>query len=66
MMKKILGIVFCMLMIVNVIPVTGFLIQTGEIMNLNNVQPHYQAPPPGEAQFPPSKIVMNSSIVRYD
>ena len=64
MMKKILGIVFCMLMIVNVIPVTGFLIQTGEIMNLNNVQPHYQAPPPGEAQFPPSKIVMNSSIVR--
>ncbi len=63
MIKKILGIVFCLLMIVNVFPVAGFLTQTGEIMKLNIVQPRYQAPPPGEAQFPPKEILLDAPIV---
>lgn len=64
MMKKIIGIVFCMLMIVNVFPVIGYPIQTVEIKNLNNVQPRFQAPPPGEAQFLPSDTIMNKPIIR--
>lgn len=64
MMKKILCLVFCMLMLVNVLPVVGFSIQTVEIKNLNNAQPRYQAPPPGEATIPLSDTLMDPPIVR--
>jgi hypothetical protein len=63
MMKKILGIVFCMLIIVNVFPVIGLSIQTVE-KNLNNLQPRFQAPSPGEAQYPISDNSIDLLVVR--
>ena len=64
MLKKSLCVVFCMLMIVNVLPVVGFSIQTIEIENLNNTQPRFHAPPPGEATNSFPDIILNTPIVR--
>ena len=63
-MKKIACLVICTLMIVTVFPVVGFPIQTEEIRNLNNAQPHYKAPTPGYAPIPPSDTLMDVPTVR--
>ena len=62
MRKKILCLILCMLMIMNVFSVVGFSIKTGEIKNLNNEQLRYQAPPPGEAVIQLPDTIIDESI----
>jgi hypothetical protein len=59
MMKKILSLLFCTLLIVNVLPVVGFSIQ---IFDINNIQSDKQAPLPGEAPIPPLNTMIDTSI----
>lgn len=51
-------------MIVTVFPVVGFPIQTGEIKNLNTVQPSNKAPMPGYAPTLPTDTVIDVPLVR--
>ncbi|MBE3137225.1 MAG: M28 family peptidase [Thermoplasmata archaeon] len=62
--KKIVCLVICTLMIVTVFPVVGFPIQTGEIKNLNTVQPSNKAPMPGYAPTLPTDTVIDVPLVR--
>ncbi|MGF3554469.1 MAG: M28 family peptidase [Thermoplasmatota archaeon] len=56
-MKKILCLIFCMFMIVNIFNVMGFSVQTLEINNLYYEQSRFQAPPPGELQTPLPELI---------
>jgi len=64
MKKKILGIIFCMLLIINVFPVVGFPNQIVENKILDNTQSRNQPPMPGEALYPPSGESMDVPLVR--
>jgi len=62
--KKIICLIICTLMIATVFPVVGLPTETGEIKNLNAVQPSYKAPMPGYAPIPPADTVKDVSFVR--
>ncbi len=64
MKKKILGIIFCMLLIINVFPVVGFPNQIVENKILDNMQSRNQPPMPGEALYPLSDESMDVPLVR--
>ena len=63
-MKKITCLVLCTLMLLTIVPVIGYPIQTGDIDNSNSTQPHYTAPRPGYAPNPPSDTLNDVPLVR--
>ncbi|HUS99475.1 MAG TPA: M28 family peptidase [Candidatus Thermoplasmatota archaeon] len=62
--KKIVCLVLCMLMLLTIIPVVGYPIQTGEITYSDSVQPRPKAPGPGAAPNPPSDAVTDVPLIR--